>query len=315
MRLHRLTVLLGSASMTALALAGSMLVAVPTAQASGAANADAKELVRLINGVRATSGLGALSIDTYLADKATGGAIPCPDNSSRTIAGRTRDFAAYGQMSHYLRLCNASGYKLSSTNFVTMLGRMGYNVARGEVLALNGGYGNTSHNFTYKSYSTTTYYTTAIAMRDWTGSSSHLAILMGSYNRVGCGAWAVGSTYYYACEFSRGGTGRVIAPPAQRKTSAPKPAGTVAATSTPSPTPSPSPSPSDSPTPSPTPSATDSPTPEATESLVNLAEAESLPPDPSWPPGNPALLVAAAALVLGGAGAGFYLLRHVVRKP
>ena len=306
---HRLAVIVGS---VALALAASMAVSVPVAQASGAADADARELVRLINGVRAASGLGALSTDTYLASKARDGAIPCPDDSGKTIAGRARDFAAFGQESHDLRLCDASGYKLSTVTFMTMLGRMGYNTSRGEVLALNGGYGNSSHNFTYKSYSVTTYYTTAIAMRDWTGSSSHLAILVGSYNRVGCGAWAVGSTYYYACEFSRGGSGKVISPGGQRKAAA-KPTPTPTPSPTPSPSPSPSPSPTDSPSPSSSPS--DHPSAGAADSgPISLMEAESLPVEPSPFPGDAALLVVAAAAVLAGAGSGLFYLRRASRK-
>jgi hypothetical protein len=228
----------GSAAALALGLlAGSMLVSVPVARA-GAADADAKELVRLINGARHAAGKSSLNIDIYLASKARDGAIPCPDDAAKTISGRTKDFAATGHMSHNLRLCDSTTYAESTKTMVAQMQSWGYG-AVGEILLVNGGYGNGK----YKSWSTWTYSTTGHAMLGWAKSSSHWSIIMGSYDRVGCGSWAVGSTFYYACEFARGGPSPsgLAAPPTKSPFSDPLP--------TPKPTPVPTPKPTTAATP------------------------------------------------------------------
>ena len=229
---QRLNLLSASMALAMALLAGSMLIQVPAAKA-GAADADAREIVRLINGARHAAGRSSLNVDIFLASKARDGAIPCPDDSSKTIAGRTRDFAATGHLDHVLRLCHAATYKLSSKTFVsTLQTAWGYG-AVGEVLLVNGGYGNGKYLYTYKGWSTWTYATTGHAMKSWASSSSHWSIVMGSYDRVGCGSWAVGSTFYYACEFSRGGPSPsgLAAPPTRSPFSDPLP--------TPKPTPVP----------------------------------------------------------------------------
>ena len=188
----------------------SMTVQVPTVHAaSGPLDAQASELVRLINGARSAAGLGPLVIDTNLASKARDGSIPCPDNAAKTIAGRAQDFAAYSQQSHALRLCNAAGYAVSGTLFVgTLQSAWGYGSV-GEILGYNGGYGNGAYLWQYSSKSlwqSWTYATTGHMMAGWMSSSPHRNIILGGYDRVGCGGWASSAgTYYYACEFSRGG--------------------------------------------------------------------------------------------------------------
>jgi hypothetical protein len=306
MLLRRLAAL-GSATALAMALlTASLFVSVPGAGAS-AANADANEIVRLINGDRVAAGKGALSVDSFLAGKARDGAIPCPDNASRTIAGRTRDFAAYGQMSHYLRLCNASGYKLSSKTFVqTMQSAWGYRSV-GEILLVNSGYGNGKVSYTYQGWTTTTYSTTAHAMTGWASSSSHWNIVMGSYDRVGCGAWLVGSsTFYYACEFAKGGGTRTTNPKPPAKTAAPKAAPTATPTATP--TASPSPTPTDTPTPTPSPTVEETATPSADP--AELADAAAAMREPSGPIDTGAVLVALAALAAAGVGGGALMLHR-----
>jgi uncharacterized protein YkwD len=258
----------------AVAMFGVSLVGnVPAAEASGAGTTQAKEVVRLINGARAAAGKSALNIDVYLAKVATDGAIPCPDTSG-TIAGRTKDFAAYGQMDHALRACDvpAGTYRVSSTMFVGQLrDKMGYSAASvGEIIGVNGGYGTGKYLYTYKSFTTWTYSTTGHIVAGWLRSSTHSAILLGNYNRVGCGAWwQVGTTIYYDCVFAIGGpapSGLVAAPTKSPfsdplPTVAPTPVKTPAPTrapakSTPRPTAAPTPTPAPTPTATPTPSPT-----------------------------------------------------------
>lgn len=176
---------------------------VPSVHAASV-NGQARELVRLINGARAAAGKVPLAIDVYLESKATDGAIPCPDDASKTISGRTKDFATYGTENHNLRLCDAATYTVSGTSFVSVMQSWGYGSV-GEILGLNGGYGTGAYLYTYKSYQTWTYATTGHMMAGWASSSTHWGIVMGNYDRVGCGGWAVGSTYFYACEFAKGG--------------------------------------------------------------------------------------------------------------
>lgn len=175
--------------------------------ASGPADAQATELVRLMNGARAAQGKAPLKIDVYLASEARNGAIPCPDDSSRTIAGRAQDFAAYGSMSHYLRLCDASTYTLSTKLFVSVMQGWGYGSV-GEIDDSNTGYGSGAFLYTFsgsKTWRTWTYSTAGNALIEWKASPTHWNIIMGSYDRVGCGGWIGGSSYYYDCAFAEGG--------------------------------------------------------------------------------------------------------------
>jgi hypothetical protein len=220
-------------------LAFSFSWQVPAVKAAGAATTQAGEIVRLINGARAAAGKPALVVDRFLATEARDGAIPCPDDPAKTIAGRTRDFATYGQMDHKLRLCNAATYTLSGATFVSLLrSKWGYGSV-GEIILVNGGYGNGQYLYTSGGWSTWTYATTGHAMTAWKSSSTHWNMILGGYDRVGCGAWSPsGSTIYYACEFSNGGPspdGLAAAPtgspfsdplPTPAPTVAPKPAPT-----------------------------------------------------------------------------------------
>ena len=252
---------------------------VPAVRAgSGPLDAQASEFVRLINGVRATAGKPALAVDPFLASKARDGSIPCPDDANQTLSGRAQDFAAFGQMSHDLRLCDAATYTLSSTLFVSVLeSAWGYGSV-GEIDLVNGGYGDGAFLYSYNGWQTWTYSTTGHGMAGWQSSSSHWNIIMGGYDRVGCGGWASGSTYYYDCAFSAGGPNGTQAPPTKSPfddplpTAAPPaptaapPAATPCRTKapTPKPTPKPTPTPTPTPTPMPTPTATATPIPTAT---------------------------------------------------
>lgn len=240
--LPRHSVLLGAIALGAFTLALSLAWSVPIALAAGPADAQANELVRLINGERAYLGKAPLRTDSFLALKARDGAVACPNDASKVMPGRAKDFAVYGFGAnvHLLRLCP------TYTSMDAMKG-WGYNGARGEIAALNGGYGTSKVGYNYgctpsvrscPGSATSTYSTTAHAMSNWTSSSSHYAIIIGSYDRVGCGAW-IGSNgaYYYDCMMSRGGRS------VSRTRSAPRPPGAATspvATQNPTGTPSPS---------------------------------------------------------------------------
>jgi len=209
-RQPRYLIVLGVMALSAFAFSLSLALSVPAAMASGPANAEANELVRLINGERASLGKAPLRTDTFLASKARDGAIACPNDASKVMYGRAKDFAVYGypSNSHLLRLC-------PTYTSMDAMASWGYKGSRGEITALNGGYGTGTVTYTYgctpsvrtcPGSTTSTYHTTDIAMWDWTSSATHYAIIIGSYDRVGCGAW-IGSNgaFYYDCMFSRGG--------------------------------------------------------------------------------------------------------------
>ena len=195
----------------ALAMAALMLLpawSVPGVRAAGAADAQSSELVRLINGERAYLGKPALRLDRFLAGKARDGAIACPNDASLVMAGRAKDMAVSGNMSHALRLCTQS-------SAMDAMKIWGYRGQRGEILAMNRGYGTgkVAYNYgcspsvaTCPGTETSTYNTAAHAMAGWMRSSGHYAVIVGGYDRVGCGAWIGGDGgYYYACLFSLGG--------------------------------------------------------------------------------------------------------------
>ena len=245
---HRLHLALPAAVVLGFGLfAGSLTWQVPAVKAaSGPIDAQASELVRLMNGARAAEGKAALKWDPFLASKARDGAIPCPDDAQATIAGRAKDFATYNNMSHQLRLCDASSYELSSTLFVSVLQNSWSYWDVGEIDLVNGGYGNGAFLYTYagtKTWQSWTYATTGHAMMGWKTSSSHWNIIMGKYDRVGCGGWANGTTYYYDCAFSVGGSSPNGLRSASTKSPFSNPVPTIAPTPTPKPTLRPTPRP------------------------------------------------------------------------
>lgn len=299
-----------AAALSVALLGISLTTQVPVA-AAGGAGSQASEAMRIINGVRTSQGLGALAVDGTLASMAQDGAIPCPDTSG-TIAGRTKDFAAYGKYSHNLRRCATTGYSLSTVTFVDMLVKLGAG-GSGEILGVNGGFGTGAYTFTYGSYSTTTTATVGHIMSGWMGSSSHANIVLGSWSRMGCGAWnAGGSTFYYACEFTQRSPAAVAPKPATPKpvrTPAPVKATAAAAAVTPAPTPTPTPTPTATPTetPTPTPTSTPTPTPAATVARtaapsIAAAAANAMPPAiPNGSQPSPLAIVGGSGLVgLGG---------------
>jgi len=307
---------------------------VPTAQAgSGALDSQAKELVRLMNGARAASGKAALNWDPFLASKARDGAIACPDDATKTISGRADDMSTTGQMNHNLRLCDAATYTVSGTSFVSVMQSWGYGSV-GEIIGVNG-YNDSAYLYTYKSWPTWTYATTGHMMAGWQTSSSHWNIIMGNYDRVGCGGWASSSGRWYDCALARGGPNGVVGPPTglpfpnlTLPTPAPPPPAPVRPAAKPTPTPTPSVPPiwtdylapltlgqsygstASTPAPSPTsvvealraPDATAAPSNPAAGALQQTRNEVLPPPDGSPLPGG----VGRVAVLVAGSGAGVF---------
>ena len=229
------------------ALAATLLFAVPTAQAaSGPADAQATEMVRLINGVRWANNLPALSLDPNLAGLARDTPISCPADASQVMLGRARDFATYGPPSHYLRLC-------PSVMFVSVLQSVDGYQNNGEIDLNNLNYGTGARLLSYAgsshTWQTWTYYTNQAGILGWMNSPTHSSVMLGGYDRVGCGGWiSADGTYFYDCLFSQGGPGGTVAPP------------TAAPFNNPLPTAQPTPAPTPAPTPKPTPRPTLCPT-------------------------------------------------------
>lgn len=179
-----------------------------------------EEVMRLINGERAYKGTNTLKLDTFLAAKAQDSTIPCPNDRTKINQGRAQSVAAQNTIPapHPLPLC---------TNYtvLSVLPSWNYSGYRAEILAVN------NQDLSYRRYdfgcpigseltcgkSSYTYapYTAAQAVRMWMNSSTHRAKMLGSYKRVGCGAWQGGTAYYggwaytntrwYPCIFANDG--------------------------------------------------------------------------------------------------------------
>jgi uncharacterized protein YkwD len=198
----------------ALLLVLAVLLPVPASAATAAdpawrADYAGAELVRLINGERVDHGLPAVYADELLTDKARDGTIACPNDSHAVMAGRARDMVLNGVFSHDLRLCPAY-------TVLDDFAAWGYNTFRGEIIAWNN-YPSAATSYAYgcsvsgadcsETAATLTSATVAAAMRGFMGSAEHRAIILGHYDRVGCGAWAdpLSDRKMYACLFSLGG--------------------------------------------------------------------------------------------------------------
>ena len=299
------------------AAAFSLITSVQPVMASGAADAQATDLYRLINGERAYLGKSALRVDTFLAGKARDGAVACPNNASLVMNGRARDFADFGypSNSHLLRLC-------TKYTALDAMATWGYNTYRGEVTAVNGGYGTVAHSYTFgcsptvrtcKGRSTTASYTADITVGDWMGSATHYAVLVGNYDRIGCGVW-VGSNgaFFYDCLVSKGGrtgvkTARATTRPATPVLTA-KPS--VGSGSLPSSTPFRGVVPQvvvPVATPTPTVAATVAPTPVAAGSPAQAAVDVVDRAPGSGSSSNSTSVAAAAATAIAGIGSGLFL--------
>ena len=261
-----------------ISLAASLAFAVPsTSAASGPANPEASELVRLINGVRAANGLSALRLDPTLAGLARDTKIACPTNSSLVMAGRARDGADYSWAKHQLRLC-------PTVIFVDLLVSTYRYGSAGEIMLQNRGYGTGEYSLSYQgsrsTFTTNTYSTTGNGILGWMGSPYHRPIILGAYDRVGCGGWlAADNTFWYDCEFSKGGPNGTTSPPTR------SPFGGPAATAKPVPVP----------VPVPTARRTNCPTPAATtRSTVTSGSQAGAGVKPTPDPATPSPVASAA---------------------
>jgi hypothetical protein len=265
--------------------------AVPAARAgAGPADAQATEMVRLINGVRAANSLPALNVDPALAGLARDAPIACPSDASKVVSGRAKDFATNGPPSHYLRLC-------PSVMFVSVLQSVyGYG-SNGEIDLDNLNYGTGARLLTYTgskgTWQTWTYYTNQAGILGWMNSATHRNIIVGAYDRVGCGGWIGGDgTFFYDCLFSNGGPGSVVAPPTRAPFNNPLPTAQPIPQATPVPTPRPiaavtaPPKPAPTPAPTASPAAVD-PTPSASSTMPVPAATLSVSPTTS-PTASPA---------------------------
>ena len=282
------------------ALAATMVFAVPTARAaSGPADAQAREMVRLINGVRWANNLPALVVDTTLAGLARDTPIACPGDASQVMQGRAKDFATYGPPSHYLRLC-------PSVMFVSALQSVyGYG-NNGEIDLDNLNYGTGAHLLTYtgstRTWQTWTYYTNQAGILGWMNSPTHRNIIVGNYDRVGCGGWTgADGTFFYDCLFSKGGPGPTVAPPTVAPFNNPLP------TAQPTPKPVPRPNPVVTAPPKPVAPATPAksqpaadPTPSAT--ATSSASAPTVAPTLRSPEATPAASLAGKPGAAGNVG-------------
>jgi hypothetical protein len=189
-----------------------------TAAATGAPlarDAVRLEIHRLINGERTAAALKPMTVDLLLAGRAHDVAFGCPGGGS--TPGRARDIALANGLSHELSGC-------PGRTIVDVMPTWGYRGWTGEILAYNYassdmvtyryGCGPGSVGFDCASGGATTVVsaTAATALRQWIDSPLHHSIMLGDYDRFGCGAWSGnGSTVYgdggsfYACVFAKGG--------------------------------------------------------------------------------------------------------------
>ena len=179
------------------------------ADSSWKADYAATELVRLTNGERAIHGLPALSVDELLTDKSRDGTVACPGHPNLIMAGRAKDMVLNDVFAHELRLC-------PTYTVLDDFAAWGYNTYRGENIAWNNyplaiapyAYGCSLAGVDCSTTKTTSSNGSVVAaMTGFMRSSEHRAIILGDYDRVGCGAWLdpVSDKKMYACLFSKGG--------------------------------------------------------------------------------------------------------------
>jgi hypothetical protein len=170
-----------------------------------------EEAMRLINVDRTGNGKAALYSDPKLINFARDLAWTCPTNSSLTIRGRARDMIDRAYFAHSIKGCYKSGSTLYSVIDI-MSTKFGYKYGRGEIIAGNTyGVAATAYKYGCDSAgancngSTTTTATNKSAQYWWMHSSAHRGIILGAYDRFGCGVWRGGGKTLYACLFAKTG--------------------------------------------------------------------------------------------------------------
>jgi uncharacterized protein YkwD len=169
------------------------------------------EIMRLMNLDRAAEGLAALSADPTLVALATDRPFRCP--SGLEPAGRSLDMALRDYVDHVIPGCSVPG--APGTTLIDLLPGLGYDMARGENIAWNSGYGAGPATYTpgcgpdgtgCRGVPTSSIADVAVAERAFMSSSVHRSNILGAYDRFGCGvARTAGGGSYVTCLFSRGG--------------------------------------------------------------------------------------------------------------
>ncbi|MCU0506056.1 MAG: CAP domain-containing protein [Chloroflexi bacterium] len=205
------------------ALAGAFLLALAAGPGAPARAADVpfardsarSEVVALINGERKAAGLKPLTVDLLLSSRAHDASFACPGGGS--TPGRARDNAEHAGLSHELSGCPDRSILdvMPSWSYRALTGEiLAYNYASSDLVAYHFGCppGSTGFDCSGSGATLDVSQTAATAIRQWVDSPTHHAIMLGAYDRFGCGAWAgTGTTQYgtggafYACVFAKGG--------------------------------------------------------------------------------------------------------------
>lgn len=191
------------------------------------------EVVTLINAERRAAGHRPLTVDLLLSSRAHDASFACPGGGS--TPGRARDNADHAGLTHDLSGC-------PGRTIVDLMPAWGYRGPTGEILAYNyessdvvryrAGCPPGASDFDCGSAGPTLEVsrTAATAVRQWIDSPSHHDVMLGAYDRFGCGAWAGTATTpygtggaFYACVFAKGG------PPSRLDTRAPAVTGVTVA--------------------------------------------------------------------------------------
>jgi len=203
------------AALLAAALALVLLLSAGPASAqpvSATAAPDAgAELMRLTNLDRLALGYPALAEDPTLAALAADRSFICP--SGLQPAGRALDMAQRGYFDHAIPGCAAAG--TPAVMLLDLLPALGYNTFRAENIGWNAGYGTGTVSYTpgcslqasaCQGVGTPSTADVAAVEQAFLLDPEHRAIVLGTYDRFGCGAArTAGGTLYVACLFSLGG--------------------------------------------------------------------------------------------------------------
>lgn len=209
------------AAVLALAMLPAVLLSAHPASAQGAsatASADAgAELMRLTNLDRRALGYPALAEDPTLVALASDRPFTCP--SGLQPAGRAFDMAQRGYFDHAIPGCAAAG--TPAVTLLDLLPALGYNTFRAENIGWNAGYGTGAVSYTpacdlqapaCPGVATPSIADVAAVEQAFLLDPEHRAIILGAYDRFGCGAArTAGGVLYVACLFSRGGPSTIAA--------------------------------------------------------------------------------------------------------
>jgi hypothetical protein len=167
-----------------------------------------EEAMRLINLDRSGNGKSTLYADTKLVNFARDLSWTCPNSSTTTIKGRARDMIDRNYFSHYIS-CNGTSYSVIDI----MKSKLGYTGGRAEIIA-SSTYGVSATSYSWGCDSsggscngtTTTAKSVQSAVYWWMHSSAHRSIILGDYDRFGCGMWrSSGGKNIFVCNFAKGG--------------------------------------------------------------------------------------------------------------